>query len=94
MQIRAYVGGKAVPLPNASNPSSAVLEVELPDGRTVQFGVDDNGHVSVRGWGNVPAKVGNSASLMLSATVIAEAPTHCATCYNKLALCGCGEIIS
>lgn len=89
MQVRAYVGGKAIELPNASNLSSAVLEVELPDGRTVQFSVNDKGSVRVRGWGNIPAKVGNCQCLTLDARMLPEVASTCEVCYHKLALCGC-----
>lgn len=59
MEARAYVHGKALPLSGVSNPGSVILEVELPDGRTVQMRVTDEGEVNLRAWGNIPEKVGN-----------------------------------
>jgi len=88
-KVRAYVSGETVPLLGLNNPGGTILEVELPDGRTVQLTVHNDGGVMVRGWGNIPGKVGNSNSLTLNAMVPPEAPSTCEKCHNKFAMCGC-----
>lgn len=88
--VTAYVAGKTVPIEGAVNQGSAILEVRLDDGRTVQLCVNNDGGVNLRGWGNVPGKVGNSTRLDFSAYLPHEDPTTCETCLDKLGGCGCG----
>lgn len=83
MKARAYVHGHAVPLDNANNPGSTILEVELDDGRTVQLVVNDTGHIGVRAWGNIPAKVGNTAQVSFECLLHHETQTNCPVCYGK-----------
>lgn len=92
-QVRAYVGGVATPIEGVANPGSVIFEVELEDGRTVQFRVDKDGYVNVRGWGNIAAKVGNRNILELHAFVPHEEPFTCEVCYARLdarLACDCG----
>ena len=89
-QVRAYVGGVETPIEGIANPGSVILEVELEDGRTVQFCVNEDGHVEVRGWGNIAAKLGNMNSLQFNANLAFEEPTTCEVCYHRLTdNCGC-----
>jgi hypothetical protein len=55
--------------------NAAVLEVSLPDGRTVQLTFDTKGTVRLRGWGNVPILVGNGNELGLHTHLAYEEPT-------------------
>ena len=89
IQVRAYKGGVATPIENVANPHSVVLEVEFPDGRTVQLSVEDTGGVNLRGWGNIPAKVGNGTKLSLAGVVNPQEQTTCPVCYHRLGKCGC-----
>ena len=84
MKARAYVMGRAIDIPNISNPQSIILEVELDDGRTVQLSVSDTGHIWLRGWGNIPAKVGNGTVVTMDCELPHEDPTTCGICYSKL----------
>lgn len=69
MKLRAYIGGTPVDLSQHTNPKGVLIEAELPDGRTVQLSVGDCGNVYLRGWGNIPSKVGCMDSLNLSCTL-------------------------
>lgn len=84
-EVRAYVHGRPVALPRAlGNLGSAVLEVELEDGRTVQLVVSGNGDVHLRAWGNVPAKIGNMNRTGFSARVEFEEQTTDPVTYERL----------
>jgi hypothetical protein len=89
MKARAYVMGRAVPLEGVRNPGSTILEVELDDGRTVQLCVDVEGHIHLRAWGNIPAKVGNSTQASFDCQLNLEEQTSCPTCYGRLGECNC-----
>lgn len=89
MKARAYVGGKPIELDRMTNPGSAILEVELNDGRTVQLCVNKDGGICLRGWGNIPATVGNSNSIVLTCELKYEEPTTCDRCYNQFEKCDC-----
>ena len=84
-EVRAYVGGRPISLPEAlGNPGSAVLEVELEDGRTVQLVVSGEGDVHLRAWGNVPAKIGNMDRTSFSAHVQFEEQNTDPVTYERL----------
>jgi hypothetical protein len=80
MIARTYVAGRASNV--STNPYSAVLEAELSDGRTVQMSVYENGDIHVRGWGNIPAKVGNQNAVSLTCKLQLEAQTTCPVCFQ------------
>lgn len=67
----------------------AIVEVEMNDGRTIQLCVDEDGEVNLRGWGNIPGKVGNWSRMNFTAQLLSEVPTHCDICYNHLEECKC-----
>ncbi len=84
-EVRAYVSGRRVVLPEAlGNPGSAVLEVELEDGRTVQLAVSGDGEIFLRAWGNMPQKLGNMNRTGFSAHVEFEEQTHDPVTYERL----------
>lgn len=84
MKLAAYKAGARVPILDVTNPDSVVLEVVLDDDRTVQIAVSNKGLVSLRGWGNVPAKVGNWNKLEFTAELQKEDANHCEKCYCPL----------
>ena len=84
MKVSAYKMGTRVSILDIDNPGSAILEVTLDDGRTVQLVVESTGLVFLRGWGNVPAKLGNCNLMGFSAQLQKEKQTHCEKCYGKL----------
>lgn len=95
MRVAAYKAGARVPINGVTNPGSVVLEVVLDDDRTVQIVVDKDGEIGLRGWGNVPARVGNGNKLEFRAVLQREEATHCERCYCPLdgtprARCSCG----
>jgi hypothetical protein len=49
-----------------------VLDVELQDGRTVQLIVNGDGSIDLRGWGNIPIKLGNDNRLNFRADLVFE----------------------
>jgi len=81
MKTRIYTRGR--PISIELNQPTAVLEVELDDGRTVQLNVDKAGAIFLRGWGNIPAKVGNDSTVELICQINPQKPTHCFTCHNS-----------
>jgi hypothetical protein len=66
---------------------TAVLEVELSDGRTIQLTFNEDGVVFLRGWGNIPAKLGNGNSMTFRAQLQFEEQTTCPVCYDRLERC-------
>lgn len=85
MKARTYVQGQPIPIEvnqPAGTAGTAVLEVELDDGRTVQLSVDEAGVILLRGWGNIPATVGNGNTVELTCQVNPQKQTHCPICYN------------
>lgn len=84
MKLRAYKAGSATDISDLTNRLDAVVEVELPDGRTVQLAVDDIGRINLRAWGNTPCKVGNDASISLHMILPFQEQTTCEKCtYPK-----------
>jgi len=80
MKARTYIRGRAIPI--VVNQPQAVLEVELDDGRTVQLSVDEAGTILLRGWGNIPASLGNNNTIVLACQINPQKQTHCPVCYN------------
>ena len=76
-EVRAYVGGakRVLPLHGVSNAYGTVLEVVLEDDRTVQFSVNGDGAIMLRGWGNVPMLLGNAAQVSVVLNLSPENPT-------------------
>lgn len=83
MRIAIYKQGHKTTVDNSSD-NSAIVEVVLDDDRTVQLSVQNDGSVFLRGWGNVPAKVGNWNRLNLAAKIEKEAATTCEVCHCPL----------
>jgi hypothetical protein len=77
-EIRSYDMGTAQPIDRKhySPEHSAIIEVELEDGRTVQLTVTTNGEVYFRGWGNIPARLGNIARFAFNCEIPVEEATH------------------
>ena len=88
MKVRAYVMGRAIELEGVNNPT---LEVEFDDGRTVQLVVNDDGGILLRGWGNIPSKLGNSNSVQMYCDLQYQEPKTCHICWGPIAECNCGE---
>jgi len=84
MKARTYVQGRPIPIEVNQPPGSVVLEAELDDGRTVQLSVNETGVVLLRGWGNIPATIGNSSTVELLCQIHPQKQTHCPVCYNPL----------
>lgn len=68
---------------------SGIVEVVLDDGRTAQMIFRTDGQLTIRAWGNIPAKIGNANMTGMYTTVEFEKPTTCEVCYNRLGNCGC-----
>lgn len=83
MIARTYVMGQPKFI-EVNDPHSAVIEIELDDGRTVQLVVNKDGTIYLRGWGNIPGKVGNSNKVEFVCELNKEPQTHCHICYNEL----------
>jgi len=47
--------------------------------------------IEMRGWGNVPARVGNDTNFYLQTTIGAQVATTCETCYSRLGECSCDD---
>ena len=73
--VRHYVQGSPVTLVETVAFSS-VVEIVTGDGRTVQVTLGREGEVSLRAWGNVPAKVGNMEQISFHAVLRPEEQTH------------------
>ena len=86
MRISHYVMGKAIAL---AETTSAIVEIELVDGRTVQLVVRPDGEIDLRGWGNIPASLGNSTCVGFHCQLDWKQATCCETCYGRLGRCGC-----
>ena len=65
----------------------APVEIVLGDGRTAQMYFTEDGDLSVRAWGNIAAKLGNSNSTSFRCFVEPKEPTHCELCYQKIGQC-------
>ena len=84
MEVAAYKSGVRIPIDNVANRDSVVLEVKLDDGRTIQLTFDTEGMFYLRGWGNIPARLGNSNKVVFQAAVQYEEATHCEVCFCPL----------
>lgn len=78
-----------IPVNTHANGANAVIEVELNDGRTVQLYINEEGDFCIRGWGNVPAKIGNMNRITLACHIEHEPQTTCSICYGRLGGCTC-----
>jgi hypothetical protein len=85
--IRLYKNGKAEIIHTDTNAS--IIEIILDDGRTAEMYFTNDGKLSVRAWGNIPAKLGNSDNTAFRCNVIYEEATNCEKCYNLLNSCTC-----
>ena len=56
-KIQTYVSGN--PKVIETGTFANVAEIVLDDGRTAQMYFTDDGELSIRAWGNIPAKLGN-----------------------------------
>ena len=72
MQIKIYSMGGVKEIIQ-SDPHSAVVEVIMPDNRTVQLVVRENGEIQLRGWGNIPLKLGNATQMRMDCVLTPEA---------------------
>ncbi|HJS82296.1 MAG TPA: hypothetical protein VJ742_05615 [Nitrososphaera sp.] len=83
--IKTYIQGNPTVV-QADNLGGCV-EVVLNDGRTAQMYFTEDGKLSVRAWGNIPASLGNSNKTSFRCVVYPETKTHCAICFSKLNEC-------
>lgn len=91
MFVKAWLPHE-VELPQAvqrnANGDRVIISVENYDGVTTQvvFENDDVGDmiVTLRGWGNMPQKVGNMDNTRFRATVQQEPQTNCEICGRHL----------
>lgn len=81
IKLRTYRMGKATEL--APFEQSAIIELEAPDGRTVQLCFRENGEIDLRGWGNIPISVGNMDCVGFHCKLEYEESDTCVICYNK-----------
>ena len=89
MLLKIYDGGKVVdnyewPTVRGSLPGSGLIEMQAADGRTLQVVFDEEGRVHIRGWGNIPGKVGNMDRFSVHGSVAFEEPDTCDICFNRL----------
>lgn len=82
--LRSWVMGKPVVHDTRPDREGICAEVVFDDGRTVQIVVSSDGHISLRGWGNVPAKLGNANALSLYCSLPREEQTHDPVTYLPL----------
>lgn len=72
-----------------------IIEIRNESDQTCQVVFSNNEHgdltVSLRGWGNKPAKLGNMERTSFQATIPTETPNTCDICYGKLGDCGCRQ---
>lgn len=54
------------------------------DGRTLQVVFHEEGRIYIRGWGNIPGKVGNMNKFGAHGSIAFEEPDTCDICYNQL----------
>lgn len=96
MNVKAYLPSE-VDLPEAvqhnANGDLVIIEVRNESDQTCQVVLKNNEQgdltISLRGWGNKPAKLGNMERTSFSATILSEAPNTCDICYGDLGDCGC-----
>ena len=98
MFVKAYLPTE-IELPQAvqhnANGDTVVLEIRNYSDQTVQLVVENDKYgdmrVRLRGWGNMPAKLGNWDRTSFEASIPTESPTHCEKCYCHLDTCTCKE---
>ncbi len=83
--IKLYTSGK--PETISAGKFSNVVEIVLDDNRTAQMYFREDGELSIRAWGNVPAKLGNGNDTSFRCKVKPEEPTTCEICYTKIGEC-------
>jgi hypothetical protein len=88
MIIRSYDAGSAATDAFVSS-NRATVELITRDGRTAQVSFWEDGRLSMRAWGNVPAKLGNSNKTAMECFVPIEEPSSCEYCYWQLEKCTC-----
>ncbi len=97
--VKAYLPSE-VDIPKAvqrnANGDQVIIEVRNQFDQTCQVVFKDNEQgdltVSLRGWGNNPAKLGNMERTSFQATIPSETPNTCHLCYGRLGDCSCEEL--
>lgn len=83
MRLVVYEWGNPREVP-IQQEHAAVINLIMPDNRTVQVVVSSSGEVELRGWGNMPAFVGNMNVLGFRAHLQAQPQTHDEHCRRLL----------
>jgi hypothetical protein len=83
MIIRTYRSGSPSEQHYDDN-QSGLVEIVLKDGRTLQVSLSMNGDVFIRGWGNIPATLGNWNKLELTTNLQFEKPTTDPLTFDRL----------